>query len=379
MNNCWRTNDDREDEKNMTVPFLDLQAQLEPIKEEIHRVALEVIDSGKYILGEEVKVFEKEIAEYLGVRHAIGVANGSDALLLSLMASGVREGDEVITTPFTFFATAGAIARLGAKPVFVDIKKDSLNIDPSLIEEKITDKTKVIIPVHIFGQPADMDEINRIAKRFDLKVIEDACQAIGSEYHGKKAGSIGHLGCFSFFPTKNLGCFGDGGMVTTNDDRTAEFVRKARVHGSNKKYYHEFVGFNSRLDNLQAAVLRVKLPLLDDWNNKRQEIAKQYSEALSDKLEIPKTTEGRTHTFHQYALLAKDQKERETIMDKLREKGIATGIYYPVPLHLQECFKQLGYKKGDMPVAEEISKRIFSIPIYPEVDVEEVIRSFGKD
>lgn len=353
------------------IPFLDLKKQLLPIRDEIHKAVLDVVDSGQYILGEQVKLFEEEIASYLGVKHAIGVASGSDALVLSLMACGVGEGDEVITTPFTFFATAGAIARVGATPVFVDIQKDTFNIDTKLIENAITPRTKAILPVHLFGQPADMTEILALAKKHRLFVIEDACQAIGAEFKGKKVGGLGDLACFSFFPTKNLGCFGDGGLVTTNDDKLAAFVRKARVHGSAKKYHHEFVGFNSRLDALQAAVLRVKLKYLDDWNAGRQKLAQEYSQSLSERFTTPFIAPERTHVFHQYALLAGSQSQREEVLLTLKEKGIAAGIYYPVPLHLQECFSYLGYKEGDLPVAEDIAKRIFSLPLYPELDQKE--------
>lgn len=355
------------------IHFLDLKSQLEPIKDEIHKKVLDVIDSGQFIMGEQVKLFEEEVATYLGVKHAIAVGSGSDALLIALMACGVKAGDEVITSPFTFFATAGAIARLGAKPVFVDIQKDTFNIDPSLIELAITSKTKAIIPVHIFGQAADMDEIMQIAKKHNLKVIEDACQAIGSDYKDKKSGTIGDLGCFSFFPTKNLGCFGDGGLITTNDDDLASYIRRCRVHGSSKKYHHEFVGINSRLDALQAAVLRVKLPHLNSWNTKRLEIANKYSEKLRNHFLTPIIKENRNPIFHQYALLAKSKEERDKVLSHLKENNIASGVYYPVPLHLQECFKDLGYKEGDLPVSEDIANRVFSIPIYPEVDFKTII------
>ncbi|MGM5483436.1 MAG: DegT/DnrJ/EryC1/StrS family aminotransferase [Nanobdellota archaeon] len=360
----------------MAVPFLDLKKQITPIKEEIMNNINSVIDSSSFILGNEVKEFEEQIAKYLSVKHAISCASGSDALLLSLMASGVEPGDEVITTPFTFFATAGSIARLGAKPVFVDIDKDTYNINPDLIEEKITKNTKAIMPVHIFGQSCDMTAILKIAKKHNLKIIEDACQAIGSEYQGKKVGTIGDFGCFSFFPTKNLGGMGDGGLVVTNDDNLADFLKKARVHGSKKKYHHEFVGFNSRLDAIQAAVLRVKLKYLDEWNNKRIKIAKEYTNKLKDKFKTPFETENIKHIYHQYALLAKNEKERDEIIQKLKNKNISCGIYYPIPLHLQECFKYLGYQEGDLPISEKTSRTVFSIPIYPDVDYKQVLEGF---
>lgn len=357
----------------MQIPFLDLQAQLKPIKKDVLSAIDSVISSGQFVMGEQVRLFEEEIASYLGIKHAISCASGSDALLLSLMAIGVKEDDEVITTPFTFFATAGAISRLGAKPVFVDIDKKTFNINSDLIEEKITSRTKAIIPVHIFGQSAQMDKIMSVAKKNNLKVVEDACQAIGSEFENKKTGSIGDLGCFSFFPTKNLGAYGDGGLIVTNNDDFANYLRKARLHGSSKKYYHEFIGFNSRLDSLQASVLRVKLPYLDIWNNERNKVANEYSSKLAGLFDVPFISPDVKHTFHQYALLAKSEDDRNKILIKLNNDDVAAGIYYPVPLHLQDCFKELGYKEGDLPITEDICKRIFSIPIYPGVDYETVI------
>ena len=354
----------------MKVPFLDLKKQLEPIEKEIISKVEEVIRSGKFIMGDEVKFFEEEISEYLGVKHAIACASGTDALLLSLMSAGVGFGDEVITTPFTFFATAGAISRLGAKPVFVDIDEKTFNIDVSKIEEKITSRTKAIIPVHIFGQSCEMDELMAIAERNKLFIIEDSCQAIGSEYKGKKVGTIGNTGCFSFFPTKNLGGYGDGGIVVTNDDDLASYLRKARLHGSSKKYHHDFVGINSRLDALQAAVLRIKLKYLDEWNSGRIKVASEYSSALKDLFVVPFVASDVKHIFHQYALLSDN---RDEVLAKLKENNVAAGVYYPVPLHLQECFKELGYVKGDFPVCEKVCSEIFSLPIYPEVDYERVI------
>ncbi|MFP4524525.1 MAG: DegT/DnrJ/EryC1/StrS family aminotransferase [Candidatus Woesearchaeota archaeon] len=354
------------------IPFLDLQAQLKPIREKVLSAMTRVMDSGRYVMGPEVELFEEEVASYLGVKHAIGVASGSDALLLSLMALDVGPGDEVITSPFTFFATAGSIVRLGATPVFVDIDEQTYNLDPELVEKAITSKTKAIMPVHIFGQPCDMSRITAVAERHGLKVVEDACQAIGAEWKGKKAGTIGDLGCFSFFPTKNLGGMGDGGLVVTNNDAYAGYLRKARLHGAEKKYHHQFVGINSRLDALQAAVLRVKLKYLDGWNDGRKKVAEAYDEAFKGRFVTPVVVDGARHVYHQYALLAKDTSEREEVMARLKEAGVASGIYYPVPLHLQECFSELGYEKGSLPVAEDVSTRVFSLPIYPEVDVEAV-------
>ncbi len=347
------------------IPFIDLKRLHEPIKNELMLAIKRVVDSGNFILGPEVASFEKEIARYLGVKHAIGVASGSDALLLSLMALGIKEGDEVITTPFTFFATAGAIMRLGATPVFVDVDERTFNINPSLIESAITSKTKAILPVHIFGQPSNMSEIMMIAKKHDLFVVEDACQAIGAEWKGRKVGSIGDLGCFSFFPTKNLGGFGDGGLVVTNNDEFADYLRKARVHGAKKKYEHQFIGINSRLDALQAAVLRVKLKYLNYWNAERIKIAQEFNDLLRERFITPFVLKGAKHVYHQYALLVKEG--RDEVLVSLRKKGVMAGVYYPKPLHLQESFLSLGYKKGDLPVAEEISKKILSIPLYPEV------------
>ena len=316
-------------------PFLDLKKQLEPIKDEIHDAVLDVIDSGNYIMGDEVKKFEEEISKYLDVKHAIACASGSDALLLSLMAIKIKPGDEIITTPFTFFATGGSIARLGAKPVFVDIREDTFNIDENKIEEAITEKTKAIMPVHLFGHPAEMNKIMDLAKKHNLKVIEDAAQAIGSEYDGKKAGTLGDFGCFSFFPTKNLGCMGDGGMIVTNNDEYAEYLKKARVHGASKKYHHDFVGINSRLDAIQAAILRVKLKYLDKWNEERRQNANKLNEKYKDKYILPIETENCKHTYHQYSVLIKENQNREEEIIKLKEEGEPTNIYYPVPLHLQ--------------------------------------------
>jgi dTDP-4-amino-4,6-dideoxygalactose transaminase len=353
----------------MKVPFLDLKRQYSAIKKEMDKAVFSVLSNTQFILGPEVKNFEEKVAAYCGTKFAIGVASGTDALLLSIRACGVKPGDEVITTPFSFFATAGVISRLGAVPVFVDIEPETYNIDPGQIEKKITPKTKAIMPVHLFGQCADMDPIMDIAKKRNLKVVEDAAQAIGAEYKRKKAGAIGDFGCFSFFPSKNLGGAGDGGMVVTNDPDMAEMVRILRVHGSKPKYYHSIVGYNSRLDTLQAAILGVKLKYLDAWTKKRREHAKVYNSVFKGlDMIIPKEEGFNYHIYNQYTIALKN---RDKLRDFLKERQIGNDIYYPVPLHLQECYKFLGYKKGDLPVSERKAEEVVSIPIYPELTKEE--------
>lgn len=384
----------------MNIPLIDLKAQYKSISEDLDRVTKEVLSSAGYIMGKNVTEFEKEFAEYIGVKHAISVGNGTDALVIALKSLGIGAGDEVITTPFTFFATAETISAVGAVPVFVDVEKDTFNIDPSKIEEKITEKTKAIVPVHIFGQSAKMDEINAIAEKHNLKVIEDACQAIGGKYKGRNIGTLGDIACFSFFPTKNLGCAGDGGIIVTDNDDVATIARALRTHGSGEngqkaynllnnineeidtvqnaddtvynplKYYNYLIGYNTRLDAIQAAILRVKLPYIDEWNAKRREIAKIYDESLKDTdLVTPFVDENNVPVYHMYIL---QSEEREAILGKLKENGVATGVYYPVPLHLQKVYKNLGYKEGDMPVAEYLSHRTFAIPVYPELTKEQV-------
>ncbi|MBW6410549.1 DegT/DnrJ/EryC1/StrS family aminotransferase [Clostridium weizhouense] len=383
----------------MNIPLVDLKAQYKSIKNYADNKVNEVLSSASYIMGKDVIEFEKEAQDYLGVKHAISVGNGTDALVVALMALGIGKGDEVITTPFTFFATAESISFIGATPVFVDVEKDTYNIDPSKIEEKITEKTKAIMPVHIFGQPAKMDEIKKIAKKHKLKVIEDAAQAFGSEYKGKKVGSIGDVGCFSFFPTKNLGCAGDGGMITTSDDNIATIVKALRTHGSGEngqkaynllnnineevkisedhddtvynplKYYNYLIGFNTRLDTIQAALLRVKMNYIDEWNKIRRENARIYDENLKDtSLTLPVTIDEGKSVYNMYVVQSND---REKFVNRLKEKGISTGIYYPVPMHLQKVYKNLGYKEGDMPVAEYLSHRTFAIPVFPELTNEQ--------
>lgn len=384
----------------MNLPLLDLQRQYHNIKQELDTAISDVLNTTHYIMGENVSAFEAEFAQYIGVKHAISVGNGTDALTIALKAMGIGEGDEIITTPFTFFATAEAISSVGAVPVFTDVRLDTYNIDETKIEEKITDKTKAILPVHIFGQCAEMDTINAIAKKHELLVLEDACQAAGAEYKGKKAGSLGDASCFSFFPTKNLGCAGDGGMICTNDDNLAIICKALRLHGSGemgeraynllhhinadveedtcedntvynpKKYYNYLIGHNSRLDEIQAAILRVKLKYLDTYIHNRRAIAAFYSNALQDtSLVVPKTGEGAVPAYHLYILQSENRSDFTTA---LAQRGIATGVYYPVPVHLQKCYANLGYHTGDMPNAEYLSQRTFAIPMFPEMTKEEM-------
>lgn len=351
----------------MPVPLLDLSRQYEYLKPELDKAVVNVLTHGKFILGPEVAQLEERVAALCGVKYATGVASGTDALLLALRAAGVEPGDEVITTDYSFFATAGVIHRLGAKPVFVDIEPDTYNIDPTKIEAAITDKTRVIMPVHLYGQLADMDPINDIAKRHNLKVVEDAAQAIGAEYKGRKAGSIGDLGCFSFFPSKNLGAGGDGGMIVTDSEDLYNLTRWLRVHGAKRKYYHDIVGYNSRLATIQAAILLVKLPHLQKWSEKRQANARVYDSALNGLpgVRIPTVKDYSTsHIYNQYTLALEN---REKFQDALKAKGIGNVIYYPVPFHRQPCFAYLGCGEDDFPVSNKASEQVLSIPIYPEL------------
>lgn len=360
----------------MQVPLLDLKGQYAQIKDEVLKEISQVCESQMFILGEKVEKLEKEIASYCECKYACGVSSGSDALIIALMAEGIGCGDEVITTPFSFFATAGAIVRVGATPVFVDIDPRVFNINADLIEEKITKKTKAIMPVHLFGQAADMGKIMEIANKYNLIVVEDAAQAIGSEYEGKRIGSLGHYGCFSFFPSKNLGAFGDGGIVTTNCEERYKKLKIFRNHGAEPKYYHKFVGGNFRLDALQAAILSVKLKHLDKWTTDRQKNAAEYrsifaKSKIGDKVLLPMKAEYRTrHIYNQFSLLVENGK-RDFLKKALNDAKIGSDIYYPVPLHLQECFKELGYKKGDLPVSEESALKILALPIYPESTIEQ--------
>jgi len=352
----------------MTVPLLDLKAQYAPIREEIRAAMDRVCDSQYFILGPEVQGLEEEVAAFCGAKFAVGMSSGTDALLAALMAAGVGPGDEVITSAYSFFATAGTVARLGARPVFVDIERDSFNIDPRAVPSKVTAKTKALLPVHLYGRSADLDPLLAIARDRKLALIEDAAQAIGStDARGRRAGSIGAMGCFSFFPTKNLGGFGDGGLVTTNDEALAESLRVLRVHGMKPKYYHQIVGGNFRLDALQAAVLRVKLKRLSTWTAGRRTNADRYrrlfAEAgLGPKVALPSDVPG--HIYNQFVVRVET---RDRLQAHLTAQGIGTEVYYPVPLHLQECFKGLGYKKGDLPVSEEMAATTLALPIYPEL------------
>ncbi len=362
---------------NMKIPLLDLKAQYESIKDEISRVMMRVVDSQYFILSPEVSALEKEIADYTGVSYAAGVASGTDAIILALRVLGVGEGDMVITTPFTFFATAESISVLGARPLFVDIDPGTYNIDPDKIEELLQNAPpetknaiKAIIPVHLYGQCADMDRIMEIANRYELKVIEDCAQAIGATCGGKRAGSFGNAGCFSFFPSKNLGGFGDGGMVASSDTAVIERIKRLRVHGSREQYIHEEIGYNSRLDSLQAAVLRVKLKKLDAWLEGRRAIAARYDEAFSPLgIITPKVAGGNVHTYHQYTIAVD---KRDEFLRYLNERGIAARVYYPVPLHLQPCYKDLGRSIGSFPVSEEAAERVLSLPVYPELSEKEI-------
>ncbi len=350
------------------IQLLDLKAQYQSIKKDVDEAMKNVIDAQNFILGKDVDSLEKEIAAYCGTKFAVGVASGTDAIQLALRAAGVSTGDEVITVPFTFIATAEAISNLGAIPVFADIDIKTYNIDPDLMEKRITKKTKAIVPVHLYGQCANMDRILEIAKKHKLKVIEDCAQAIGATYKNRKAGSFGNAGAISFFPSKNLGGFGDGGMVVTNEETLYNEVRLLRVHGSSIKYIHSVLGYNSRLDNLQAAVLRVKLRSLDKWAEARRANAGYFDRAFSKLrgLTIPMVAPSNVHVYHQYVLML-DPKRRDECIEFLGTKGIESRVYYPIPLHLQECYKFLGYKNGDFPNSESSALGTLALPVYPEL------------
>lgn len=372
------TNDSTIDKKGAApvtmVPLLDLKAQYAPLKHRIEPIINEIMDSQYFILGPKVIELEEKIATYSKTEFGIGVSSGTDALLIALMALDVGPGDEVITTPFSFFATAGVISRLNATPVFVDVEPDTYNIDPKKIEAAITDKTKVIIPVHLFGQMADMDPIMKIAKKHNIYVIEDAAQAIGSEYaDGRRAGSIGDMGCFSFFPSKNLGGFGDAGMVVTNNKILADKLYKLRVHGSEPKYYHQIIGGNFRIDALQAAVISIKLDYLDNWSEGRLANALDYMNRFKAKnldkiVSLPVIRKNYRHIFNQFVIRTQ---KRDALLDFLRQHKIGCEIYYPVTLNNQECFSSLGYKKGGFPEAEKAAEEVLALPIYPELTTEQ--------
>ncbi|MCX7793612.1 MAG: DegT/DnrJ/EryC1/StrS family aminotransferase [Thermodesulfovibrionales bacterium] len=356
------------------VPMVDLRAQLKEIKTEIMSLLDEVVSSTTFILGPKLKELEQKIAEYHRVHSAIGVASGTDALHLALLAAGIGKGDEVITTPFTFFATVESIVYVGAKPVFVDIEPDTFNINPLLIEEKITQRTKAILPVHLYGQPADMDKIMEIAKKYNLIVIEDCAQAFGARIRGKLVGTFGMAGAFSFYPSKNLGAYGDGGMVITDNHIVAEKLRQLRNHGSSSQYVHDTIGFNSRLDEIQAAVLLVKFRRIEYYNELRRKKAHLYTSLLKDSdVKTPVEKEGVYHVYHQYTIRSK---KRDQLQKILKEKGISSVVYYPVPMHLQKALSFLGYREGSLPEAERASREALSLPIYPEIE-ESVIETIA--
>jgi dTDP-4-amino-4,6-dideoxygalactose transaminase len=361
-----------------TIPPVDLKRQYQGIAKDLEQTVLEILASGHYIGGEVVSNFERQFAHYTGTSTGVSCNSGTDALYLALQALKIGQDDEVITTPFTFIATAEVISRIGAKPVFVDINLETFNLDVNQIEAKITPRTKAIIPVHLFGQPVNMDAVMEVAQKYNLFVIEDCAQATGGEWQGQKVGSMGHIGCFSFFPTKNLGTCGDGGAITTNDHQVEARIRMLKEHGSKYRYHHEAIGINSRLDSLQAAILQVKLTHLDRWNQQRQEIAHRYHDLLKNvpHLQLPQQLQGAKHTWNQYTILIEDLKAgdltfRDEVREKLLEKGVIAMIYYPIPLHLQEVYQDLGYQMGDFPVTEKAAREVLSLPMFPDLTVEE--------
>jgi len=348
-----------------SVPMLDLKAQYVPIKDEIKAALKDIIESGRFILGPNVEALEKEIALYHNVSNAVGLASGTDALHLCLNALDIKEGDEVITTPFTFMASAEAIAYVKAKPVFADIDSRTMNIDVSRLEEKITPKTRAIVVVHLFGLPADMNEIMTLAEKYNLKIVEDCAQSFGAKYNNRPTGSIGDTGCFSFYPSKNLGAYGDGGMMVTDRTEIADSVKLLRNHGTVAPYQHDFIGYNSRLDEIQAAILRIKLRNIDIYNKKRQAIANIYTSIIKDAAQCPVELPDRTHVYHQYTIKTP---LRDTIHNVLNESGISSVVYYPIPLHMQKAFDYLGYSKGDLPESERAASEVLSLPMYPEME-----------
>jgi dTDP-4-amino-4,6-dideoxygalactose transaminase len=362
----------------LSVPVIDLTRYDAALRNEIARAVEAVFESGRFVMGPAHEAFEKALAERLGVRHAIGVSSGTDALLVALMALGVGPGDEVVTSPFSFFASAGVIARLNARPVFVDIEPATFNLDPERLEAALSPRTKAIQPVHLYGQCADMAPIQEIATRRGIPVLEDACQAIGAEYRGKAAGALGTVGAFSFYPTKNLGAAGDAGAVTTDDDALAALVRSLRLHGSSVTYHHDRVGGNFRLDAIQAAVLGAKLPYLDLWNDRRRAIAARYGELLGEaaaagRLNLPAEAPGRRHTYHQYVVRVPDA-NRDAVRKRLSGRGVGSAVFYPIPLHLQDCFLELGGREGDFPAAERAAREVLAIPMFAELTESEIER-----
>jgi len=359
----------------LNIPVVDLKAQYDSLKDEIDAAIYKVIEQGQFILGPEVKTFEREIASYCGTKLAVGVASGTDALHLALLACGIKPGDEVITTPFTFIATAEAITRCGAIPIFSDIDPRTYNLDPAQIEKKITPRTKAIIPVHLYGQPANMEPILELAKKYNLKVIEDCAQALGAEYKGKKVGSLGDAGCLSFFPSKVLGAYGDGGMIVTSETKIADTADLLRKHGARSSYYYLMHGFNSRLDSIQAAILRVKLKYLDEWNELRRDKARLYAQMLSQmgNIEPPYVEKDGLSSFNYYTIRLRNRRiDRNELRKYLASKGIQTSVYYPLSLHLQEVYKSLGYKAGDFPASELAQEQVLSLPMYPELSEKQI-------
>lgn len=348
----------------MNVPFLDLKAQYEPIKSEIDQAIQNTINNCSFILGPDVEELEKEFSKFCNAKYAVAVNSGTAALHLALLSLGVKKRDEVITAPNSFFATAEAISHCGATPVFVDIDESTYNIDPNLIESKITEKTKVIIPVHLYGNSCDMDKINSIAKKHNLFVVEDSCQAHGAEYKGKKVGSLSDVAAFSFYPGKNLGAYGEGGIIVTNNEKISEKCRLYRTHGENPKNTHNVIGYNYRLEGLQGAILRTKLKHLTKWNETRRENARIYTNLLNDKVITPKIPQENKSVFHLYVIR---HPNRDKLRAFLQEKGISTGVHYEKPIHLQKAYSHLGYKEGDYPISEKVMKEIVSLPMYPEL------------
>ena len=364
------------------IPLFDMTRQYETIRKEVLEAVDRVISDGRVILGPSVESFERELAGYLNVKHAIGVANGSDALVISLHAIGIEKGDKVITTPYTFFATASCITRNGGIPVFVDVEPETYNIDLDQVENTLKKvKVKVVIPVHLFGRTVDFEKLNFLKQKFNVKIVEDSAQSIGSEGKIgntiKKSGTFGDIGIFSFFPTKNLGAYGDAGAIVTNDDHLAERARMLRQHGSKKKYYHEMVGYNSRLDSVHAAILSIKLKYLEKWTQERIRIASYYQKLFEEKklpIKYPKVEDRgyRSHVYHQYVVEFEDEKTRDRVRENLEKNEIGTALYYPLPLHLQKCFAEFGYKEGDFPIAERLSKTTLALPIFPELRNDEI-------
>lgn len=352
----------------MRIPILNLKPEIDFFWDELNTAVQEVLCSGQFIMGANVRALEEEIASYLGVKYAIGVNSGTDALVIALRAAGIGQGDEVITTPFSFFATAESISLVGALPVFVDIDPQTFNLDPNLIEQAITPRTKGILPVHLFGQAADMDRIMKLAEKHHLKVIEDVAQAFGGEFNGKKLGTLGDAGCYSFYPTKNLGAYGDGGLIVTNNDQIAENARMLRDHGSRRKYYHEQIGYNSRLDEIQAAILRVKLPHIEEWNEGRRRVAGNYNELLKDAAGIitPYEAPYTRHVYHQYTIRITGG-NRDRVKEHLADAGIGSVVYYPYPLHQLPVYQDRASGRG-LPVVEIISKEVLSLPVWPGLD-----------